>query len=206
MPSSDSDAPGSTSTTGVKKDVKWIIRELDRLEKITTSLGGCQREKEFEAMQDSIASSRTFFRNTIAVGALASVIAIGGWLWGLFGIVTHNEKLDTAVTTIAAGLNENTKNDNKFREKAHDAQLENIEKVNGRISQSEFRIMAAMSQMSQQVQAPSAKEYKESRRKHIRRALKNGSFKAPGEARINKLLEEEMVSLEEGIGQFDVED
>jgi len=198
MPRSNSDSPASSSTAIVKKDVEWIIKEMDRMNKEIEELDGCNREKEFDAMQVALVDGHKFFRNTIAVGVIAAIIAVGGWLWSLFGIVTHNDKLDADVATIAAGLKENTTKDEEFKEKVHDAQIENIEKVNGQISQSEFRIMSAVAQISRgKVEAPSPEMYREYRERHIRKSFKRRK-KPVGTAQVKKMVAEELDALGEG--------
>jgi len=133
------------------------------------SLKGCNRHEEFEDMKRAIDSWRNFFRNTVAVGALGGLVVIGGWLWQYYTLTSTVSDTSEAVKDLASEVKNVGVDIQTHKEASLENALEQQKELDIRFGQMEFRILSAVSSMSQgqKLDKPSLDVYYQERKKQL---------------------------------------
>lgn len=133
------------------------------------SLKGCNRNEEFEDMKRAIDSWRNFFRNTVAIGALGGLVVIAGWLWQYYALTSTVSDTSDAVKELSTEIKNVGEDIQAHKEASLENALEQQKELDIRFGQMEFRILSAVSSMSQgqKLDKPSLDAYYQERKKQL---------------------------------------
>lgn len=185
---------GSSKSDWLKADIKRLdekkvgvdvfeqkeesnTQRFEIIEKKVDGLKGCSRHEEFEDMKKDIAGWRNFFRSTVAIGALGGLSVVAGWLWQYYALTASVADASDSMSVLNTEVKEIAKEIQTHKELSLETQLEQQKNLEVRFSEMEYRIMLAMSRMSQgqQLNQPSPDAYLQSRRDQLKYSGKIGS-------------------------------
>jgi hypothetical protein len=185
---------GSSKSDWLKDDIKRLdekkvgvdvfeqkdssdTQRFEIIEKKVDSLRGCSRHEEFEDMKKDIAGWRNFFRSTVAVGALGGLSVIAGWLWQYYTLTSSVADTSESIGVLKIEVKEIAKEIQNHKELSLETQLEQQKNLEVRFNEMEYRLMLAMSRMSQgqQLNQPSPDAYLRSRRDQLSNSINVGS-------------------------------
>jgi hypothetical protein len=133
------------------------------------SLKGCSRHEEFEDMKRSIDGWQNFFRNTVAIGALSGLMVIGGWLWQYYTLTETVADTSSAVKELSSDVRIVRVEIQTHKEASLENALTQQKELDARFGQIEFRILSAVSSMSQgqKLDQPSPDAYYQERKQQL---------------------------------------
>lgn len=139
------------------------------IEEKVESLKGCNRYEEFEDMKRAIDGWRTFFRNTVAVGAISGIVVVGGWLWQYYTLTKTVDDTSDVVKELTTELKSVKTEIQMHKEVSLENALDQQKELDSRFGQMEFRILSAVSSISrgQKLDQPSPDVYYQERKKQL---------------------------------------
>lgn len=131
-------------------------------------------------MKNDIAGWRNFFRSTIAVGALGGLSIIAGWLWQYYTLTESVKDTSDSIVVLKTEVKEIAKEIQTHKALSVETQFQQQASLEVRFTEMEYRLMLAMSRMSQgqQLNQPSPDAYIKSRKNQINKSLSVGSTPA----------------------------
>lgn len=145
-------------------------QRFEIIEKKVESLKGCSRREEFEDMKQAIAEWRNFFRNTIAVGAIGGLGLVAGWMWQFYALTSSVHNASESIVALKTEVRDISKEIQTNKETTLETQVTQKANLEVRFSEMEYRLMLAMSRMSQgqKLKQPSPDAYLQSRKDQIK--------------------------------------
>jgi hypothetical protein len=152
-------------------------QRFEIIEKKVDTLKGCSRHEEFEDMKRDIAGWRNFFRSTVAVGSIGALAVIAGWLWQYYTLTASVSDTSASIGVLKTEMKEVAKEIQTHKELSLASQMEQQKDLEVRFNEMEYRLMLAMSRMSQgqQLNQPSPDAYLRSRRDQLTNSRDVGS-------------------------------
>jgi hypothetical protein len=144
-------------------------QRFEIIEKKVDTLRGCNRNEEFEDMKRDIAGWRNFFRSTVAVGSLGALAVIAGWLWQYYTLTASVADTSESIGVLKTEMKDVAREIQTHKELSLSTQMEQQKNLEVRFNEMEYRLMLAMSRMSQgqQLNQPSPDAYLRARRDQL---------------------------------------
>jgi hypothetical protein len=145
-------------------------QRFEVIEKKVESLRGCSRREEFEDMKKAIAEWRNFFRSTVAVGVLGGLGLVAGWLWQYYSLTSSVLDASESIGALKVEVKDISKEIQTHKETSLETQLNQKASLEVRFNEMEYRLMLAMSRMSQgqKLKQPSPDAYLRSRKDQLK--------------------------------------
>ena len=175
-------------------------QRFEIIEKRVDKLRGCSRNEEFEDMKKDIAGWRTFFRNTVAVGAFGCLSIVAGWLWQYYTLLDSVETARETISNVTSEVKELSKEIQTHKENSVTTQAEQKVNLEVRFNEMEYRLMLAMSRISQgqHLDKPSPAAYLKARKEQLSQSTTGDAAPASDDATLKQDLKEITASVPSG--------
>lgn len=138
--------------------IRALEEKFDVLSMQVEQSSHCKKQGEFEDLKDAVNSWRNFFRNTVAVGAISALLALGGGLWQYFILVDQVTKTSGDVTQTSHNVSVLQSEYTKYKQDHFAESVKTSAENDARFVQLEYRLLTAISKLSQgqKIDAPAA--------------------------------------------------